>query len=85
MPWICGSPECKKQPYYAEPGTKRPKFCFLHKLPGHIDVRNKRCEAAAPVCFFLVSSLGPQLDAAAAATHRLQLTKNSNNPASACT
>lgn len=45
MPWICGEPECKKQPYYAEPGEKKPKFCFLHKKTGHIDVRNKRCAA----------------------------------------
>lgn len=47
MPWICGEPECKKQPYYAEPGEKKPKFCFLHKQVGHIDVRNKRCDAAS--------------------------------------
>lgn len=42
MPWVCGEADCKKQPYYALPGTKKPKFCFLHKLAGHIDVRNKR-------------------------------------------
>lgn len=41
MPWLCAGPECKKQPYYAQQG-ERPKFCFLHKLPTHIDVRNKR-------------------------------------------
>lgn len=46
MPWVCNELECKKQPYYAAPGIKKPLYCFLHKQAGHVDVRNKRCDDA---------------------------------------
>lgn len=37
-----GSPECRTHPYFAEEGQTA-KFCLLHRLPDHVDVRNKRC------------------------------------------
>lgn len=59
MPWICNELECKKQPYYAAPGVKKPQYCFLHKKIGHVDVRNKRSvkpvinQSAEHVFFYL--------------------------------
>lgn len=40
----CEFPDCTTQPRYATPGSTRPQFCGLHKLPGQVNVVSRCCK-----------------------------------------